>query len=145
MRDKDWKDCPICGSEGTMRYKKGIHERCKPKNYTPFEVKGLDGHFCTVCKDGFWTLASEQKLSKAISEHMAREDAERVKASELASVKEAAQALNVTVQGVHKMMKEGRLRYVFAAGLCLPIRSELKNAIGAKRAKPAAKRRYQST
>ena len=56
---------------------------------------------------------------------MARHDAERVVAVELASVKEAAEVMHVTVQGIHKMVDEGRLRYVVEGGPLLPIRSDL--------------------
>jgi hypothetical protein len=130
-----------------MRFKKGLREHCEMKSYSGIDVEGLDGHFCTKCEDGFWTLASERKLSQALSEHMAREDSTRVTASEIASVKEAAQALSITVQGVHKMMKEGRLRYVVAAELRLPIRSDLKRIVDSKVARPiprSTKRRIQS-
>lgn len=53
---------------------------------------------------------------------MARHDATRVVAAELASVREAAKVMHMTVQGIHKMMDEGRLRYVVAGGSRLPIR-----------------------
>jgi predicted phage tail protein len=53
---------------------------------------------------------------------MAGQDSQRIVAAEIASVKEAADAMQITVQGVHKMMREGRLRYVLAAGHRLPIR-----------------------
>ena len=52
---------------------------------------------------------------------MAQHDARRVVAAELASVQEAAKVMHVTVQGIHKMMNEGRLRYVVAGGSRLPI------------------------
>jgi predicted site-specific integrase-resolvase len=59
---------------------------------------------------------------------MAREDAKRTVASDLATVKDAAEFLGVTPQAVHKMMTDGRLRYVETPGLRLPIRKGLEAA-----------------
>ncbi len=122
MRERNWTDCPCCGAKGAMRRQSGQTERFNPAGYAPVEVDGLDGSFCTSCGDGFWSLKSERRISSALAEHMAGQDSQRIVAAEIASVKEAADAMHITVQGVHKMMKEGRLRYVLAAGHRLPIR-----------------------
>lgn len=122
MREPDWTCCPCCGAKGTMQRQSGRTERFNPAGYAPVEVGGLDGCFCTSCGDGFWSLKSERKIAVALAEHMARQDSQRIVAAELASVKEASDAMQINVQGVHKMMKEGRLRYVLAAGHRLPIR-----------------------
>lgn len=124
--DKHWKDCPVCGARSSMRVEKGRIERFNPAGYPPVEVNELDGQFCEECGDGFWSAKSERRITQRLAEHMADYDGRRIVAAELASVKEAAESLQVTVQGVHKMMKEGRLRYVVAGGARLPIRSELK-------------------
>lgn len=67
-----------------------------------------------------------------LAQHMAQYDAQRVVAAELVSVKEAAAAMHVTVQGIHKMMDEGRLRYVVAGGSRLPIRKDLVARVKAR-------------
>jgi hypothetical protein len=105
-----------------MHKQSGRMERFNPAGYIPIEVDGLDGSFCTSCGDGFWSLKSERKIAETLAEHRARQDSQRIVAAEIASVKEAADTMHITVQGVHKMMKEGRLRYVLAAGHRLPIR-----------------------
>lgn len=125
MREKRWIDCPACGAKKSMRKKKSQKERFNPSGYPPLDVSGLDGQFCESCGEGFWSLKSERLIACLLAEHMAQHDATRVVAAELASVQEAAKAMHVTVQGVHKMMNEGRLRYVVAGGSRLPIRKDL--------------------
>ena len=125
MREKKWVHCPACGAKDSMRVKKNIEERFQPSGYPPLDISALDGQFCESCGEGFWSLNSERSIAHLLAEHMAEHDATRVVAAELASVQEAANVMHVTVQGVHKMMKEGRLRYVVAGGSRLPIRKDL--------------------
>lgn len=125
MRERKWVDCPSCGAKGDMRACSELSERLQPKGYPSLEVQGLSGQFCEVCGEGFWSLKSERKIAQEVAEHMARHDAKRVVAAEMASVQEAAEALSITVQGVHKMMQEGRLRFVYAAGRRFPLREDL--------------------
>lgn len=125
MREKKWRDCPACGARGSMHVRTGISETFNPADYAAIVIEGLDGSFCDLCGEGFWSLQSERKLARELSEEMARQDSMRVVASDIASVQEAAEAMLITPQGVHKMMQEGRLRYVYAAGHRLPIRKYL--------------------
>lgn len=133
MREKKWIDCPACGAKKSMRTKKDQQERFNPAGYPPLDLAGLDGQFCTSCGEGFWSLKSEKLIARLLAEHMAKHDATRIVAAELASVQEAAKAMRITVQGVHKMMKEGRLRYVVAGGSRLPIRKDLTAKAEARR------------
>jgi len=126
MREKKWIDCPSCGAKKSMRARKNLHERLNPAGYPPLDIKGLEGQFCASCGEGFWSLKSERRMNQLLAEHLAQYDATRVVASELASIQEAAKTMRISVQGVHKMMKEGRLRFVIAAGRRLPIRKDLK-------------------
>jgi YgiT-type zinc finger domain-containing protein len=132
MREKKWVDCPACGAKGSMQPRKNLSERFHPAGYPPLDIEGLDGQFCDACGDGFWSLKSEARMARLLAEHMAQHDSARVVASELASVQEAAEAMQITTQGVHKMMKEGRLRYAVAGGLRLPIRKALLEKAAAK-------------
>jgi len=125
MREKKWTDCPACGFKKSMRVVKGREERFNPPGYPPLDITGLAGQFCESCGEGFWSLESERRIARLLGEHMAEHDATRVVAAELASVQEAAKVMHVTVQGIHKMMNEGRLRYVVAGGSRLPIRKDL--------------------
>lgn len=129
MRQKKWVNCPACGAKASMEYRKAVAERFAPFGYAPIAVKGLDGYFCSRCGDGFWSLRSERRIAATLGEEMARQDTKRVVASKIASVREAAKAMNLTPQAVHKMMRQGRLRYVFAGDLRLPIRSELEKKL----------------
>ena len=133
MRDKKWVDCPACGAKKSMHKKIEQEERFNPPGYPPLDVCGLDGQFCESCGEGFWSLKSERRITRLLAEHMAYHDATRVVAAELASVQEAAKAMHVTVQGIHKMMNEGRLRYVVAGGTRLPIRRDIEERARARR------------
>jgi len=136
MREKKWIDCPACGAKNSMRTKKNLEERFNPSGYPPLDIAGLDGQFCESCGEGFWSLKSERVIARLLAEHMAQYDATRVVAAELASVKEAARVLEMTVQGIHKMMDEGRLRYVVAGGSRLPIRKDLAEKVKARHHAP---------
>lgn len=125
MREKKWIDCPSCGASKSMCARVNRNERFNLSGYPPLDISGLEGQFCNVCGDGFWSLKSERLIARRLAAHRAEQDGMRVVAAELASVKEAATALGITVQGVHKMMEEGRLRYVVAGGSRLPIRKDV--------------------
>lgn len=139
MREKKWIDCPACGSKKSMKTKKNQQERFNLSGYPPADITGLDGQFCDVCGDGFWSLKSERKITHSLGEHMALHDSTRIVAAELASVQEAAQKLEMTIQGVHKMMEEGRLRYVVAGGKRLPIKKDVFQHTGNVTSAPAWK------
>lgn len=132
MREKQWVDCPSCGAKKSMRRLKGQDERYNPAGYPPLDISDLDGQFCEYCGEGFWSQKSERRIARLLAEHMAGHDSTRIVAAELTSVKEAAEAMQVTVQGIHKMMDEGRLRYVVAGGSRLPIRKDLAARVKAR-------------
>jgi len=126
MRERKWIDCPVCGSKNSMRKQRGLTEQFRPAGYPPVpDLTGLDGQFCTKCGDGFWSKASERKIAHHLAKHKAEYDSKRVVAADLSSVQETAERLRVSPQGVHKMMKTGRLRSVFVAGKRLPIRADV--------------------
>ncbi len=138
MREKRWIDCPACGAKKSMREKMHLCERFKPSGYPPVDISGLDGQFCDSCGEGFWSLKSERMIARLLAEHMAQYDSARVVAAELASVQEAASVLHMTVQGIHKMMAEGRLRYVIAGGFQLPIRKDLVAKAKTRNVRPSS-------
>ena len=144
MREKKWVDCPVCGAKGSMRRAKGLKERFNLPGYEPIEVKGLDGSFCQECGDGFWSLKSKAVIAKQLAENMAQQDSKRIVASEMVSVKEAAKVMHVTPQGIHKMMNEGRIRYVYAAGLRFPIRKSVVEKAVAFKALGATRKKHSS-
>ena len=145
MREKKWIDCPVCGASRTMRKQTAIRHRFHPRGYTPIDIDGLDGQFCEACGDGFWSLKSEKTISRTFGEHMAHEDAGRLVARELASVSEAAEVLNVSRQAVHKMMDEGRLRYVLTRSLRLPVRASMEDLVQQKRRGPGRSQERRAT
>ncbi|MBI1318466.1 MAG: hypothetical protein GC168_05870 [Candidatus Hydrogenedens sp.] len=134
MREKKWIDCPVCGTKKSMRVKQQLQERFHPQGYPPLDIDALEGQFCDACGEGFWSLASEKRIARLLGQHCATHDATRIVAAELASVQDAAKAMRVTVQGIHKMMDEGRLRYVVAGDTRLPIRRDVVEKVSARMA-----------
>jgi hypothetical protein len=119
-----------------MEYRRSVSEEFEAPGGSRFSVRGLSGQFCRECGDGFLTPKAEKKLSAAMKAH---NEAEKVRAVDVASVAEAAKALEVTPQAVHKAMIEGRLRAVYCGGLLLPVRAGIAEAKQQRDAKrPAA-------
>jgi excisionase family DNA binding protein len=145
MREKNWIDCPVCGAKRTMKKQTSIAHRFHPRGYTPIDIEGLDGQFCEVCADGFWSLKSEKIISRTLGAHMAKEDAGRLVANELASVPEVAEHLKVSRQAVHKMMDEGRLRYVQTRSLRLPVRASMEKLARQSKSTPGPASNRRST
>lgn len=130
MRQKKWKDCPSCGSMGSMKLKKGVKETFKNKEYKAITITGLEGYFCDQCKDGIYTIKSQSKISSVLAEEMAKQDSARIVASKLITIDEAAKKLKKSRQRIHQMMDEGKLHYVFVGNLRFPIKDDLSKAIG---------------
>jgi len=124
MREKKWTDCPSCGSIKSMKYKRKAIESYNIKNYGKLKISGLDGYFCRKCMDGVFTKNSQKIINSKIAEFKASIDAKKVVAADLISVSDMAKKLNKTKQAIHKMMNEGRLKYVYAAGLKLPVKNQ---------------------
>ena len=108
-----------------MRPQKELTERIVLSGYPPIQIDGLEGQFCDCCGEGFWSRASERRITRLLTQHRAVEDSKRVVAADLASVREAAALLHISVQGVHKMMNDGRLPFVLAGDRKMPIRKDL--------------------
>ncbi len=68
MKEKRWIDCPLCGSKGTMEYKKNISEKYCHNDCKPITIDHLDGQFCTVCKDGFFSIKSMKKINSTLAD-----------------------------------------------------------------------------
>lgn len=54
-------DCPSCGAKGTMKYKKDISE-----TFRHITIYNLNGLFCSICNEGFFSEKSTKKISKAL-------------------------------------------------------------------------------
>ena len=129
MREKQWVNCPSCGAQGSMKLKKRVYDTFKSKDYDPIKVGPLGGYFCRKCNDGIYTLASRRVIQPQLAEGRAKQDSDRVVASELMTVEEAVRKLNKSRQRVHQMMKEGKIRYVFVGTKRIPIRKALLKAM----------------
>ena len=51
----------------TMRSKKAMPERFIPDGYPPLGIHELDGQFCELCGDGFWSLKSERRIGHLLA------------------------------------------------------------------------------
>jgi len=122
MKEKIWIDCPSCGSKGSMKPKKNLSETYSPEGYTSIIIKNLDGQFCNICGDGFYSLKSEKIIKATMAEEKARQDSGRTVASELIEIDTMASLLSVSRQRVHQMMDEGKIRYVFVGKLRFPVK-----------------------
>ena len=121
MREKEWVDCPVCGSDGTMAFKENIVKMIKPKGYDAVEVGPLSGYFCKKCGDGFYTRESMRKIDQQIAEGIAKQQSSKVTVDKLGDITLISKKLNVSRQRVHKMMDEGKIPYVYVRETKWPI------------------------
>ena len=125
MKEKKWIDCPVCGAQGTMKFKTLAKESITPLGYKSIKIGPLSGQFCSKCGDGFYDKASLRLRESQIAEGKALQDAERVKASDLVSIEYIAEKAFITKQRVSKMMDEGKLPYVIICDkIRMPIRQK---------------------
>jgi YgiT-type zinc finger domain-containing protein len=113
MREKKWKDCPVCGAKDTMKKKSGITETVTPKGYEKITIKNLDGQFCEKCGEGFWSIKSNRKVNSVIAEGMALQDSKKTLVCDVIDHAQVAKELGVTRARVGQMIAEGKLKYVF--------------------------------
>ncbi|EKO51669.1 hypothetical protein LEP1GSC132_0304 [Leptospira kirschneri str. 200803703] len=124
MKDKKWIDCPSCGAEESMVFKSDVTENYSIKDYGSIKITRLDGYFCKVCKDGIFTRRSQNHINSVIAEFKAKKDAEVTVAADLISVDQMAKRLKLSRQSIHKMMNDGKIRYVFVGDIRLPLKKQ---------------------
>jgi len=128
MKLKKWKDCPSCGAKGSMKYKKNITETFNIEGYEPFIIVSLDGYFCSVCSEGFYSNKSEKIINSNLADEKAKQDSQKIVASELIEIDTLARKLSVSRQRIHQMMDEGKIRYVYVGKLKFPVKSGIASA-----------------
>ena len=124
MKEKNWVDCPLCGSKNSMVFKSNLSETYNVKDYGSIKITGLSGQFCKVCKDGFYNIKSRNQINALVAEFKARKDANSVVAADLVSVDQMAKKLKKTRQSIHKMMNNGKIKYVFVGDIRLPLKHQ---------------------
>lgn len=129
MKEKKWIDCPSCGSKGTMKYRKNISEKYHHNNYKPITIDHLDGQFCTVCNEGFFSIKAMKRINSILAEEKAKQDSSRVVASDLLEIDNVTKILNVTRQRVNQMMNEGKLHYVYVGNTRYPTKNNKFDAL----------------
>ena len=124
-KDKKWVDCPSCGSSGTMQFTNKRVFQVKHKELGKIMIENLSGYFCKKCDDGFFNIKSENAIEAHLADLQARKDADKVKASDLILVEDLAQKWKKTKQYIHKLMNEGKIKYVYIGKLRFPLKEEL--------------------
>ena len=121
MREKEWVDCPVCGSEGTMELKNNIVKMITPKGYEAVKVGPLSGYFCKKCGEGFYTRESIKKREQQLADGIAKQSSTKITVDKLGDVTLICKKLKVSRQRVHKMMDEGKIPYVYVRETKWPI------------------------
>ncbi|EMY78919.1 hypothetical protein LEP1GSC060_0845 [Leptospira weilii serovar Ranarum str. ICFT] len=124
MRNKEWIDCPSCGAKSSMILKSNVTENYSVKDYGFIKITGLNGHFCKVCKDGIFTRKSQNHINSVVAEFKAKKDAQVTIVADLISVNQMAKKLKLSRQSIHKMMTDGKIRYVFVGDIRLPLKKQ---------------------
>ncbi|HRZ18574.1 MAG TPA: hypothetical protein P5136_00785 [Methanofastidiosum sp.] len=62
MKGWEGKDCPICGAKDSMKHRTGLREEFISNEFPSFVVENLDGDFCEICDEGFYSQESLEKI-----------------------------------------------------------------------------------
>lgn len=123
MKEKKWKDCPCCGAQDTMILKENLNDKYRFRDYPPLKLHSISGYQCRRCGEVVLTRQSSREIDAKVMAHKASHDAKKVTAARLMLISTAAAILHLTHQAIHKMMREGRLAYVFIDDLRFPLRA----------------------
>lgn len=124
MKERKWKDCPVCGKADSMDLHRGVNKTLKTKSGYSKTIE-IDLYVCDSCNEGIPTNAASKIIAETTAELKALELSNTVLAKEIASVEEVMKMTNTTRQAVHKMMKTGRLESVYVADKRYPLKKEL--------------------
>jgi YgiT-type zinc finger domain-containing protein len=122
MKEKIWKDCPVCGAKGTMKRKSKIFNKVTPLDYQQITVGPLSGQFCSACNEGFLDRKSIALYESQIADGKALQDSQTTHVSDVIDAGYVAKIAHVSRQRVNKMMAEGKLPFVYVAKTRYPIR-----------------------
>jgi Ser-tRNA(Ala) deacylase AlaX len=124
VREKMWNDCPSCGTVGSMKKKVNLKDNLIVKDYGKISLDHLEGYECSKCHDAIFSKRSQSMINAKIAELKAKVDSNKIVASQLASVDEMAKKYKITRQAIHKMMNNGKIRYVFVGDIRLPLKDQ---------------------
>ena len=122
MKQKKWKNCPVCGAKDSMHLKKNLVQIICPEGYPSLEIKTVQGFQCNQCKESILTIAACRRVDHLVGEHKAQIDSKRIVAAELMDVSKAKNILHISRQRLHQMMDEGKIPYVYINHSRIPIR-----------------------
>lgn len=127
-RDKVWVDCPICGEEKSMEFRKNQVFKVSNKDIGEINVGGLSGYFCKSCSEGFYDISSKNKIKFAISEAKAKALSEKVKAADIETIARLAKVLHTSNTYAIQAMREGKVSSVLVAGEMRPFKESIEQA-----------------
>lgn len=127
-RDKVWIDCPVCGEEKSMEFRKNQVFNASNEEYGKIKVEGLSGYFCKVCSEGFFDISSRNEIKLAISEAKAKALSEIVKVAEVETIERLAKALHTSKTYAIQAMREGKVSSVYITGEMRPFRKSIEEA-----------------
>ncbi|WP_367898382.1 YgiT-type zinc finger protein [Leptospira sp. WS58.C1] len=112
MRDKLFKDCPVCGTIGSMENRISQSLKISSPRTGPFTVRGLSGQYCKVCGEGFLDIKSIKILKISRARKIAEADSLITPAAKILSIESIAQKTGIKKQNLFTMIHEGALPYV---------------------------------
>lgn len=127
MKQKKWKNCPLCGFKNSMRYRTNVSVDVKVRGYPSIKKNKIKGYHCKKCKETILTIAEVNRIDRLIGQHKAKIDSERLVAAELTTVRGAQLHLKLSKQRIHQLMDEGKLDYVFIEDKKIPVKNAVLN------------------
>lgn len=127
MKQKKWKNCPLCGFKNSMKYRTNIFVNVKVKGYPAIKKTKIKGYHCGKCKETILTISEMRRIESLRGKHKAENDSKRLTAAELTTVREAQLHLKLSKQRIHQLMDEGKLDYVFIEDKKIPVKNAVLN------------------
>jgi len=56
MKQKQWKDCPVCGAKDSMYFKRTLKQEIHLKNYPLLTLSKLEGYQCRECSEAILNI-----------------------------------------------------------------------------------------
>lgn len=69
MKQKKWKDCPVCGLKGSVKLKEGFYKKFKLKNYPSVKIGPLDKYVCQKCHEGIYTIRTSNLIESQLTNY----------------------------------------------------------------------------
>lgn len=112
MRDRVYEDCPICGAKDSMNLKTNQSLEIESKQVGRFSVDQLSGYYCSVCGEGFLSIASRNRVQAVRARRLAELESERVPISKVLTIKTIVEKTGMAKQAISALIRSGKVPYV---------------------------------